>query len=381
VRGEARKVLDSAGDLPTPAIPALRPAQRSPQEPSPAPTSGSQADDHGGGAAGRRPARIGRGALVGLALAVAALVGGGVWWAVGSGQGGGSGGGSGSGPGSGAGGPVLPATEVLVGGTDPQLHSGILGFDVTTGQTRMVVPGPTAGLPTISADRRWMVYLTKAKGDAGAVPRLARVDGSDDARLLHGRIARQCPYTDRPAFSPDGNVLAVVCLDAGGNPLALGTVHRDGSDPVELSADSHVRGDPTWTDDDRIVYMRDVHDNGTTTLWAISADGGTPQRVTAAPDGSASYPDWSSRGLLFLRTQGGSSDVVYKTSLEARGVTRISTDGNADSPAWAPGDEPRAIWLEPAGNGTSTLWLGKLGGSPPTELNTGTYGPPAWGSR
>jgi hypothetical protein len=227
-----------------------------------------------------------------------------------------------------------------------------------------------------------MVYLTRAEGAAGTVPRLARVDGSEDGRLFHGRPSRLCPYTSRPAFSPDGKLLAVICLGPDGDYLGLGTVHRDGRAAGLELRDRQVRGAPTWTDDDRIVYMRDVHDDGTTTLWAIPAAGGTPQRLTDGLDGSDSHPDWSSHGLLFLRTRNGSSNVVFQTTPGARGLTAITTDGRADSPAWAPGDDPRVIWLEPAGgDGKRTLWVKELGPSPPTELNTGVYGPPAWGSR
>jgi hypothetical protein len=377
VRGEARKVLDSAGDLPAPPIPELRPGQGGARGSWPPPTGGSSGEDRGGEPVRHRPARVRRRVLVGLGLAAAVLVGGAVWWAAGSG--GSGGGGSGGGSGGEAGGPVLPDTEVLLGGTDPQLGHGILAFDVATGQTRMVLHDKTAGLPTISEDRRWMVYLTKA--DGGTVPRLARVDGSEAGRLLHGQAARECPYANRPAFSPDGDQLAVICLDVDGNYLGLGTVHPDGSDPVPLTDDDQVRGSPTWTDDGRIVYMRDLHGDGTTTLWAIPADGGTPQRVTSGLDGSDSHPDWSGQGLLFLRTQGGLSDVFYKTSLDARGVTRITTDGKADSPAWAPGDAREVIWVERSATGEATLWTKELGSGSPTELSTGAYGPPAWGSR
>jgi hypothetical protein len=281
--------------------------------------------------------------------------------------------------------PVLPDTQILLGGEDPQLGEGIFGMDAETGSLRLIIRDPTSGLPTVSEDRRWMVYLTALSkapdGPPGGVPRLARVDGSDDGRLLDVEATKKCPFTMRPAFSQDGRLLATICLDVNRQPVGLGIVDRDGH-LVRLLRRHDLSGGPTWTGDGRIVVMRDPEGDDTTTLWVISADGEKQQPVTNGVDGSDSHPDWSDHGLLFLRDRGESKDVLYLETLEARGARPITVSGKAASPAWGPGDQPTVVWLEPATGGNArSLRVTTLGDAPPTPLNTGTYGPPAWGSR
>ena len=155
-----------------------------------------------------------------------------------------------------------------------------------------------------------------------------------------------------------------------------------GDSAARLVRQDDFRGAPTWTGDGRIVVMRDVEGNDTTTLWAVSADGEEQEPVTDGLDGSDSHPDWSNHGLLFLRDRDGSSNAVYLDSVDSRGVSPVTVNGRAQSPTWGPGDEPAVVWLEPATEGAGkTLWGKELGDASPIELNTGAYGAPAWGSR
>ena len=69
-------------------------------------------------------------------------------------------------------------------------------------------------------------------------------------------------------------------------------------------------------------------------------------------------------------------------TIDARGVTPVTTSGRAQSAPWGPGSEPTVIWLEPAPERSGkTLLVGPFGDSSPTELGTGDFGSPAWGSR
>jgi hypothetical protein len=400
VRSQAQAVLDAAGELPAPAIPDYEPtsitrgplpqgAAPAPDVPGTAPGTGSDADTTDdttdatagaapgatGGSRGtrgrRRPSALRRGVLVALGLVTALSVAALTWRAAHDD----------SGPGGGETVPVLPDTELLVAADDPQLGRGIFALDVETGATRVVIPDPEARFPTISQDRQWVVYLVAGDKATGGVPRMARVDGSDDARLLDPEATEECPTTTRPAFTSDGGRLAAMCVDANGEHVALAIIDRDGH-LLDLVEQGGFLGAPTWTGDGRIVVMRDVEGDGTTALWVMSADGEDQRPVTDGLDGSDSHPDWSDRGLLFLRDRNDSSNVVHLDSVDSPRITPITSTGRAQSPTWGPGDDPAVVWLEPAAEGSGlTLWGKALDESSATQLGTGVLGAPAWGSR
>jgi hypothetical protein len=283
-------------------------------------------------------------------------------------------------------GPTLSDSQLLVSDDDPRLGSGIFALDAEAANPNRslskVIDDPTAKLPTISEDRQWMVYLEKQPGGAGT-PRLARIDGTDDARLLSPTTTKTCPFTTRPAFSPDGRSLAVVCTDASGRSIRMVIVDRDGNLVRQFKSDTTIQEAPTWTGDGQIVYTRGVEGDQNTTLWAVPADGsGKPEQITDGRDGSDSHPDWSDQGLLFLRTNGATTKIVYMKSLDERGVNPIWSGTNIGSPTWVAGDQPAVVWMEPAQSGAGvTLWGMALGDKTPTKGETGAFGPPAWGSR
>ena len=57
-------------------------------------------------------------------------------------------------------------------------------------------------------------------------PQLARVDGSESRPLLDERMTQECPKTFRPAWSPDGEKLAFLCVDVHLATTGLGSSTR-----------------------------------------------------------------------------------------------------------------------------------------------------------
>jgi hypothetical protein len=398
VRDRAQAVLNAAGEPPTPVIPDYDPAalatrggpgvkeppvtEGAPDQSAPSTEVATETatetttdedaeteDESPDAVHGRWPVNRVQLVIV-LAVLGTLAVGGFTWFAM-----------TDDGTSGGGTAPVLSDSEILLFADDPEQGEGIFGMDAETGSLRLIIDGPDVGPPTISADRRWLVYLNTEGEDRGGVPRLARVDGSDDAPLLDVEASNECPFTRRPAFSQDGQLLAAICLDVNREPVGLGIIDREGQ-LVRLLMRDDFDGGPTWTGDGRIVVMRDPEGDGTTTLWVISPDGEDQAPVTNGVDGSDSHPDWSDNGLLFLRTRDGSKDVFHLDSLEAPDAQPITVSGTATSPAWSPSSQPTVLWLEPAKEGAGkALWTANLDGAPPTEVNTGVYGPPAWGSR
>ena len=238
--------------------------------------------------------------------------------------------------------PVLPETEILLRVRDSEAGQGIVAFDTDTGQTRPIVSDPEAGLPTISVDRQWMTYMTDVEV-WGGVPRLARVDGSDDARLLDAEVSEACPYTTRPAFSPDGERLAVMCVSASGETRGLATIDRDGR-LIDLVRQVQFRGAPTWTDDDRIIVMRDVEGDETTTCGRSRPMEGNPPRSPTA---------WTVPTRCRTGQGEGCSSCANRTDPLTRSTSR--TPIRAESPA----SPPQGRWSHRRGAPVRTrAWSG-----------------------
>src|SRR4029453_806028 len=103
-------------------------------------------------------------------------------------------GGRGSANGGDDGVPTLSASEMLLVTMD-DAGKRLVALDVDSGESRTILD--RASGPTITHDRKWMVYLF---GDpkVGLVPHLAQVDGSRDAPLLRSEARAQCPFSGRP---------------------------------------------------------------------------------------------------------------------------------------------------------------------------------------
>lgn len=291
-----------------------------------------------------------------------------------------------SGGSSGASSPAaLPDSTMLLTQVDDGPQQ-LVAYDVDAdgGSTVPLVDDPTATLPTISPDRTQFVYLSSTPG-SGKVPHLVDADGkTHDHLLLDAASRRTCPFTERPTWSPDGNELAFVCFGADLQSKGLWTVGVDGQGLRQLPTPGDVQGSPTWTGDGFIVFQTgtgSAEDPGV--LMAIKdAPGSAASAVPNQPAGSSSsHPDWSSSGLLYLRTRPGVSDGVIVVMVQG-GTTAVYPHApHAQSPTWN-ADGTGAVWLVGAA-GHQQVWTAAGVDKQPHQLAvSGTsFGAPAWGSR
>ena len=124
--------------------------------------------------------------------------------------------------------------------------------------------------PALSPDGAEIAFVSG--GDIWTVPA-----GGGDARLLVSHAANE----SRPLYSPDGRRLAFNSARTGNGDIYLLTIET--GDLKRLTFDDSNEQLDAWSADGRWIYFtsnsRDI--SGTTDIYRISSEGGTPMQVSA----------------------------------------------------------------------------------------------------
>src|SRR5207245_11633467 len=83
--------------------------------------------------------------------------------------------------------------------------------------------------------------------------------------------------TSAPAWTPDGNRLAVVLSREGGSQLFM--INADGSGVRRLASSTAIDTEPRFSPDGQWIYFTSDR-GGTPQVYRMPAAGGEPQRVT-----------------------------------------------------------------------------------------------------
>jgi eukaryotic-like serine/threonine-protein kinase len=139
-----------------------------------------------------------------------------------------------------------------------------------------------------SPDGRRLVYLRQRTDGEGSELAISTLDGSDLRSIL--RADAQYPFLRHPAWSPDGETIAVV-RGSGGIAGELWLVPAKGGSPRQAIRESGpVSSDwPNFTRDGRgLVHASNR--GGATNIWWLPLAGGSPVQLTtgAGPDESPS---------------------------------------------------------------------------------------------
>jgi len=251
--------------------------------------------------------------------------------------------------------------------------------------------------------RRSIIQLTTSPGlDLGAV-------FSPDGRSLayssdrHGRFeiyvrsledqGREVAITSdgkqnlEPAWSPDGRSIAFYSVERGG----LCTVGASGGEVRQLTT---FGSSPAWSPDSKRIVFRsvgafsltpnDVLGNGSSTIWDVQAQGGTPRQLTRAgqPEGVHAFPVWSPDGkrVVFSTVPNGKRGALH--SLDPRtGSVRLVLTANEHTiltPVFSP-DGKSLYYAAASPAGDFGIWrlplnprTGEQAGNPAEVARTGS---------
>ena len=215
----------------------------------------------------------------------------------------------------------------------------------------------------MSADGRWVAFLSLRTGGAEDAVWLARTDGTERRQVFTSDGVQI-----RPAPSPDGSRIAFEYYDAANTSSMIWLVNANGTGAYAVTTQPHpapfVHAAPAWSPDGTRLAVA-MGAPGSLQLATMSADGGPITLVTQPTSGSDTEPYWSpdGRSLVFVHTTSPAQNDIVVVDL-ATGQRRTLFTGNAHHPAWSPtgqvvafsarvGADPAELYAIPAVGGTA----------------------------
>ncbi|HSK71307.1 MAG TPA: winged helix-turn-helix domain-containing protein [Pyrinomonadaceae bacterium] len=119
-----------------------------------------------------------------------------------------------------------------------------------------------------------------------------------------------------------------------------------------------------WTPDERIVF--DSKRSGSQKLWAISADGGNPQQLTADANDANYSPKVTPDGryIVFVSQRDGNPN-IWRMDIDGHNAVRL-TNGASDDPSLSP--DGRGVYYTEASVSPSTIAKISIDGGEPVKL-------------
>ncbi len=216
--------------------------------------------------------------------------------------------------------------------------------------------------PTWSPDGKFIAYTSDDRGNFDII--VQPLTGGQPIRVVDSDADDA-----QPAWSPDGSRLAFVSArDRGGrfSPLFgvgyletylkgkggdIFLVPALGGRPVKLVSNAF---DPAWSPDGKTLVFRSIR-GGQWDLWTVSAEGGTPKRLTNDPEFDY-QPSWSPDGKWIL--YGSELRGVYEVCVvpASGGSPKYLTNGKAMvvKPTWSP--DGKFILFSSNRSGSMNIW-------------------------
>ena len=171
-------------------------------------------------------------------------------------------------------------------------------MNLETGECAQLTNGVSEFRPDISPDGRWVVYMLLDKDS----PRVWKtsLDGNEAAIQLSDKI------TSGPRYSPDGRFVACFYRADVDTFSKLAIIPFDGGEPVKVfdkSPTTFVESGIQWTPDGRALTFI-VNRDGVSNIWLQPLDGSPAKQLTNFTSETIFRFAWSPDGKRFVAERG-----------------------------------------------------------------------------
>jgi serine/threonine protein kinase/Tol biopolymer transport system component len=175
-------------------------------------------------------------------------------------------------------------------------------------------------------------------------------------------------------FSKDGQWVAYVSFPDG----ALWRSRVDGTERLKLSPSNMDAGTPQWSPDGKLIAFSSFLANMPAHIRVVSADGGTPKRVTNN-DREEIFPNWVRDGDAMYFSNGpddvpGFSGGIYRVDLKTQQVATVS----GSESKWFPRLSPDNNYIVALSTTSNYLMLFDVKAQKWTQLTQTTVRHPSW---
>jgi Tol biopolymer transport system component/DNA-binding winged helix-turn-helix (wHTH) protein len=261
-------------------------------------------------------------------------------------------------------------------GGEPQ-DAGIFIVPALGGAERRVVAGYAGGV-SWSPDGKSLAFLRGGLGasspDSPLSIWIASVATGESRQVTRPPTDVFGDYT--PAFSPDGRRIAFVRLGENGEGGDLHLLDVASGALQQLTHDGRRIVGVTW-DNNSIIFSSNR--SGRSTLWRISADGGTPEPVEPfVEDAFEPAASPQSGRLAYTRIQSDSNIYAIDLAHSNRESLLIGSSRKDSFPRISP--DGRRIAFKSDRGGSNEIWIASADGSNPSQLTSlqGMPTTPCW---
>ncbi|MGF1504387.1 MAG: TolB family protein, partial [Anaerolineae bacterium] len=220
---------------------------------------------------------------------------------------------------------------------------------------RLPVQGTLSAWPDAAPDGRRIVYavLQGSRAQVSTGLYITDITTGQTTQILAGDGLH-------PRWSPEATLIAFTCEQG----TDICTIRPDGSDQTNLTAQADtVEMAPSWTPDNRIVFMSDRDMPAGVTrgaeIYVMQADGSSIARLTYDNGAYNAFPTVATNGARIAfesdrEVIAGSE--IYTMALDGSDIRRVTEDDVWNQvPAWSP-DGSRILYAADSGSGHLDLF-------------------------